>query len=168
MVSVDNFTYGLLNPALAYAMSCVGGYLGLRCVTLARAYTGMARARWLCLAAVAIGAGLFMAAISGAMAYALWARAGWGRPAQIAIAGLGTITCFHPFSIASAVALVYMLRPPARLYFNPAAPRPATPPDATTETIMAGGLLAAVVLGVLLTALLTFLARSAHSWSPAG
>jgi NO-binding membrane sensor protein with MHYT domain len=56
VVSVDNFTYGLLNPALAYAMSCVGGYLGLRCVTLARVYTGMARARWLCLAAVAIGA----------------------------------------------------------------------------------------------------------------
>ncbi len=56
MNSADNFTYGLLNPALAYAMSCVGGYLGLRCVTLARAYTGMARARWLCLAAVAIGA----------------------------------------------------------------------------------------------------------------
>lgn len=56
MVSVENFTYGPLNPALAYAMSCVGGYLGLRCVTLARAYTGMARARWLCLAAVAIGA----------------------------------------------------------------------------------------------------------------
>jgi NO-binding membrane sensor protein with MHYT domain len=56
VVSVDNFTYGLLNPALAYAMSCVGGYLGLRCVALARAYTGMARARWLGLAAVAIGA----------------------------------------------------------------------------------------------------------------
>ena len=56
MVSVDNFTYGPLNPALAYAMSCVGGYLGLRCVTLARAYTRMARAGWLCLAAVAIGA----------------------------------------------------------------------------------------------------------------
>jgi NO-binding membrane sensor protein with MHYT domain len=56
VVSVNDFTYGLLNPALAYAMSCVGGYLGLRCVTLARAYTGMARALWLCLAAVAIGA----------------------------------------------------------------------------------------------------------------
>jgi NO-binding membrane sensor protein with MHYT domain len=56
VVSADNFTYGLLNPVLAYAMSCVGGYLGLRCVTLARVYTGMARARWLCLAAVAIGA----------------------------------------------------------------------------------------------------------------
>jgi len=56
VVAVDNFTYGLLNPGLAYVMSCVGGYLGLRCVTLARAYTGMARARWLGLAAVAIGA----------------------------------------------------------------------------------------------------------------
>jgi NO-binding membrane sensor protein with MHYT domain len=56
VVSVDNFTYGLLNPVLAYAMSCVGGYLGLRCMTLARAYTGMAQARWLGLAAVAIGA----------------------------------------------------------------------------------------------------------------
>ena len=56
MVAVDNFTYGLLNPALAYAMSCVGGYLGLRCVTLSRAYAGRARARWLGLAAVSIGA----------------------------------------------------------------------------------------------------------------
>jgi NO-binding membrane sensor protein with MHYT domain len=56
VVSVDNFTYGLLNPVLACAMSCAGGYLGLRCLTLARAYTGMAQARWLCLAAVAIGA----------------------------------------------------------------------------------------------------------------
>ena len=55
-MAVDNFSYGLLNPALGYAMSCVGGYLGLRCVTLARVYTGLARARWLCLAAVAIGA----------------------------------------------------------------------------------------------------------------
>jgi NO-binding membrane sensor protein with MHYT domain len=56
VVSVGNFTYGLLNPALGYTMSCVGGYLGLRCVTLARVYTGLARSRWLCLAAVAIGA----------------------------------------------------------------------------------------------------------------
>jgi NO-binding membrane sensor protein with MHYT domain len=56
VVAVDNFTYGPLNPALGYTMSCVGGYVGLRCLTLARAYTGAARARWLCLAAVAIGA----------------------------------------------------------------------------------------------------------------
>ena len=37
-------------------MSCLGAFLGLRCVTRARACTGYARARWLVLAAVAIGA----------------------------------------------------------------------------------------------------------------
>ena len=56
MVTVHNFSYGVLNPALGYAMSCVGSFLGLRCVTLARAYEGFAKARWLGLAAVSIGA----------------------------------------------------------------------------------------------------------------
>lgn len=55
-VTVHNFSYGALNPFLGYAMSCLGAFLGLRCVTRARAYTGKARARWLALAAVAIGA----------------------------------------------------------------------------------------------------------------
>jgi NO-binding membrane sensor protein with MHYT domain len=56
VVTVHNFSYGLLNPAVGYVMSCVGSFLGLRCVTLARAYDGFARARWLALAAVSIGA----------------------------------------------------------------------------------------------------------------
>ena len=56
MVTVHNFSNGLLNPALGYAISCVGAFLGLRCVTLARAYDGFARARGLGLAAVSIGA----------------------------------------------------------------------------------------------------------------
>src|SRR6202167_6783831 len=56
VVTVHNFSYGLLNPALGYAMSCVGSFLGLRCVALARSYDGFARARWLSLAAVSIGA----------------------------------------------------------------------------------------------------------------
>jgi NO-binding membrane sensor protein with MHYT domain len=56
LVTVHNFSYGLLNPALAYAMSCLGAFLGLRCVTRARAYTGFERARWLALAAVSVGA----------------------------------------------------------------------------------------------------------------
>jgi NO-binding membrane sensor protein with MHYT domain len=56
VVSVHNFSYGLLNPLLGYAMSCLGSFLGLRCVILARAYDGAARARWLTLAAVSIGA----------------------------------------------------------------------------------------------------------------
>jgi NO-binding membrane sensor protein with MHYT domain len=56
VVTVHNFSYGLLNPALGYAMSCLGAFLGLRCVTRARAHSGLARARWLALASVAIGA----------------------------------------------------------------------------------------------------------------
>ena len=55
-VTVHNFSYGLANPVLGYAMSCLGAFLGLRCVTRARACRGYARARWLALAAVAIGA----------------------------------------------------------------------------------------------------------------
>ncbi len=55
MLTSHNFTYGLLNPALAYLMSCLGAFLGLRCTTRARAHAGAARARWLLLAAVSIG-----------------------------------------------------------------------------------------------------------------
>jgi len=54
MVSVHNFSYGLLTPALGYVMSCLGCFLGLRCTTRARALSGKARARWLLLAAVSI------------------------------------------------------------------------------------------------------------------
>jgi NO-binding membrane sensor protein with MHYT domain len=56
VVTVHNFSYGVLNPLLGYAMSCVGSYLGLRCVALSRAHEGLAKARWLGLAAVSIGA----------------------------------------------------------------------------------------------------------------
>jgi NO-binding membrane sensor protein with MHYT domain len=56
VVTVHNFTYGVFNPGLAYAMSCLGAFLGLRCVTRARAHEGRHKARWLSLAAVTIGA----------------------------------------------------------------------------------------------------------------
>ena len=55
MVTVHNFSYGLLNPALGYAVSCLGAFLGLCCVTRARAH-GARRASWLTLAAISIGA----------------------------------------------------------------------------------------------------------------
>jgi NO-binding membrane sensor protein with MHYT domain len=55
-VQVYNFSHGLLNPGLGYFMSCLGSFLGLRCLTRARAYTGWSRASWLLLASVAIGA----------------------------------------------------------------------------------------------------------------
>ena len=56
MAQVHNFSYGLLNPALAYLISCLGCFLGLQCTARARAMEGAARARWLLLAAVSIGA----------------------------------------------------------------------------------------------------------------
>ena len=31
MVQVHNFSYGLLNPGLAYLTSCLGCFLGLQC-----------------------------------------------------------------------------------------------------------------------------------------
>jgi NO-binding membrane sensor protein with MHYT domain len=55
MVTVHNFSYGLLTPALAYALSCLGCFLGLRCTTRAREVQGPARVRWLLLAAVSLG-----------------------------------------------------------------------------------------------------------------
>src|SRR5215471_16496699 len=53
---VHNFSYGLLNPGLAYLTSCLGCFLGLQCTARARAMKGADRARWLLLAAVSIGA----------------------------------------------------------------------------------------------------------------
>ena len=54
MVHVDNFSDGALNPVLAYVTSCVGCFLGLRCATRGNACHGVARAKWLILATVAI------------------------------------------------------------------------------------------------------------------
>ena len=56
MATVHEFSNGPLNPALAYTVACLGAFLGFRCIARARAQTGFARANWLILAAVAIGA----------------------------------------------------------------------------------------------------------------
>jgi NO-binding membrane sensor protein with MHYT domain len=56
VVTVHNFSYGLVNPALGYLVSCLGAFLGLRCLTRARAHAGRGRAGWLSVAAIAVGA----------------------------------------------------------------------------------------------------------------
>jgi NO-binding membrane sensor protein with MHYT domain len=55
MLTVHNFSYGLLTPGLAYLMSCLGSFLGLRCATRAWAHQGRSRAAWLLLAGLSIG-----------------------------------------------------------------------------------------------------------------
>jgi NO-binding membrane sensor protein with MHYT domain len=55
MLTVHNFSYGLLTPGLAYLMSVVGSFLGLRCTSRSHVSTGGARVRWLLLGGGSIG-----------------------------------------------------------------------------------------------------------------
>jgi NO-binding membrane sensor protein with MHYT domain len=56
VAEIDHFTYGIVTPVLAYAMSVLGSLLGLTCTALARAARTSARRAWfLLLAAWAIG-----------------------------------------------------------------------------------------------------------------
>jgi NO-binding membrane sensor protein with MHYT domain len=55
MLTVHNFSYGLVTPVLGYLMSCLGAFLGLRCTARAMASAGRDRLGWLLLAALSIG-----------------------------------------------------------------------------------------------------------------
>src|SRR5690349_11620832 len=55
VATVHHFTYGVITPALAYAMAFLGALLGLIFANRARESRGMAQVRWLLLATVAVG-----------------------------------------------------------------------------------------------------------------
>jgi NO-binding membrane sensor protein with MHYT domain len=95
MVTVHNFSDGMLNPALAYLVSCLGGFLGLRCVAQSRTYDGGRRASWLCLAAVAIGT-------TGIWAMHFIAMLGFSIPGQ-------TINYNVPITIASMLLAIVVV-----------------------------------------------------------
>jgi NO-binding membrane sensor protein with MHYT domain len=95
MVTVHNFSDGLLNPALGYVVSCLGAFLGLRCVMQARAHDGGRRAAWLCMAAVAIGA-------TGIWAMHFIAMLGFSIPGQ-------AIQYNVPLTIASMVLAIVVV-----------------------------------------------------------
>jgi NO-binding membrane sensor protein with MHYT domain len=95
MIHVVNFSDGALNPVLAYLMSCVGCFLGLRCTTRARAHQGAARARWLAVAAVAIGS-------TGIWVMHFIAMLGFSIPGQ-------TIRYNVPITVASMVLAVVVV-----------------------------------------------------------
>jgi NO-binding membrane sensor protein with MHYT domain len=72
MLATNNFTFGLVTPVLAYLMSCIGGFIGLRCTTRAYAYDGAARIRWLALAALSIGiTGIWVMHFIGMLGYSV-------------------------------------------------------------------------------------------------
>jgi NO-binding membrane sensor protein with MHYT domain len=92
MVVMHEFSYGLLTPVLAYAISCLGCFIGLRCTTRARAAQGRARLRWLLLAALSIG-------VAGVWAMHFVAMLGFTVPGQ-------TIRYNVPVTILSMVIAV--------------------------------------------------------------
>jgi NO-binding membrane sensor protein with MHYT domain len=92
VVHVHNFSYGLLNPGLAYLTSCLGCFLGLQCTARARAMQGAQRARWLLLAAASIG-------VTGIWVMHFIAMLGFTIPGQ-------TITYNVPVTILSMVIAV--------------------------------------------------------------
>lgn len=55
MPVIDHFTFGIITPLLAYAISCTGAATGLACTSRARAASGGTRAAWLVFGAVALG-----------------------------------------------------------------------------------------------------------------
>jgi NO-binding membrane sensor protein with MHYT domain len=84
-----------MNPALAYIVSCLGAFLGLRCVMHARGRDGRRRAAWLSLAAVAIGA-------TGIWAMHFIAMLGFTIPGQ-------TIQYNVPLTIASMLLAILVV-----------------------------------------------------------
>jgi NO-binding membrane sensor protein with MHYT domain len=95
MTHVNNFTYGALNPVLAYVMSCAGCFLGLRCTARGYACEGASRVRWLILATVAI-------ATTGIWVMHFIAMLGFTIPGQ-------TITYSVPVTILSMVIAIVVV-----------------------------------------------------------
>ncbi|MFF7333814.1 MHYT domain-containing protein [Streptomyces sp. NPDC008150] len=57
--TVQGFHYGLVTPVAAYVMACLGGALGLRCITRSLHNEASWKGGWLALGAAAIGCGIW-------------------------------------------------------------------------------------------------------------
>lgn len=108
---------------------------------------------------IAAGAiGVFMAAFGGVMGFGLWSRAPWARLLQLVAAALGVFSCV--FTLPSLAIIAYMLRPEVRLHF--AGPQHLSPEDmeqariATPESAFTAGIVATMLLGVLMSAVLGY------------
>lgn len=69
--TVDGFSYGLVTPLVAFLMACLGGALGLRCVTRSMTAPRPWRPAWLALGSVAIGSGIWTMHFIGMMGFAI-------------------------------------------------------------------------------------------------
>ncbi|MGZ0202138.1 MHYT domain-containing protein [Streptomyces sp. RM1] len=57
--TVDGFGYGAVTPLVAFLMACLGGALGLRCITRSLLLPHSRRPVWLALGAAALGCGIW-------------------------------------------------------------------------------------------------------------
>jgi NO-binding membrane sensor protein with MHYT domain len=71
VAEVHHFTYGWITLALSYGVAVLGSFLGLLCTARARdAHTRVSRARWLALAAPAIGgSGIWLMHFAGMIGF---------------------------------------------------------------------------------------------------
>lgn len=110
---------------------------------------------------VLVVAAILAGALAVAMSYGLWLARPWARTVQIVAAVVGLCS---PFFLVCLAVLVYMLRPDARWFFSDRKARRENPEN---ELLFTTALIGAVVAGLLLTAGLTFLARTARTRGPA-
>jgi hypothetical protein len=111
---------------------------------------------------VAIGAATFTATVlSIALAVGLATRRRWARLLQIIVAAFGLLNC--PFTLASILVLVYMLRGETAQRFATAGDRSAirSAMDGTSEIVFSVGLAGLTLLGGVLCALAAWLHHSA-------
>ncbi len=108
--------------------------------------------------------GLVLAAVAAGLAFGLWSRSPWARPLQIVLAGLGILAC--PFLPAAITTLIYMLRAEVRAAFSgkkdlgdllPAEAEALS--TGAAETVFSLSILGMVLLGLIATAFLGFLAQ---------
>jgi hypothetical protein len=99
--------------------------------------------------------GIAMATLSAALGWGLWTLSPWARVAQIAMAGLGVLSCVG--TLPSIAILVYMLRPEIPVLFSGARDQRQLDEKevemlaaAGSDTLFAVGILVALVVSCLL------------------
>jgi hypothetical protein len=104
---------------------------------------------------------VLLAGVSAVTGFGLWARAPWARLLQLALAGLGVLSCV--FTLPSLVIIVYMLRPEIALHF--AGPRILSADEAekartaAPEIAFSVGVLATLALELMLAAAGVYLSQ---------
>ena len=128
---------------LAIAWVLAGAVFLLSGLSLA-AFGGLGRAA----AGLGLIASAAAAVLAGLTAYGLWSCAPWGRLLQLALSAVGLLSCV--FTLPSAAAIVYMLRPQARSLFDATAEPLAG--DEGSELAFTLAIVGTLALGALLAA----------------